>query len=626
MVWTPATGEGKPSHRLTPRQFESLTQAGGDEDALDELVRAEHSHRVLLLDVLMDTLAPLDRVAGPLPSPGRAWDLLAAAQRHAPEAVQELLDLPETGLWAGQLLNRLCRPRPHELPLWADVGHLHCLAATAALRAGLEFSFTLPCLAGRVDLPGLGQAGLWARTTQDVAVLAVRGGTATVTSSTGSVRVPDEPARSGPGWLPLHRAEVCLPGAAPLRIFIDDLGRHRIASPPIGAARRLSREETAGLTQLVQSGCEVLVDADPTSAATVATLLRTVQPMSAHEAFRVRSASSGHGVGGLALSRPESGLACAATLVHELQHSKLNALSHLFPLVEERPDSGRLYYAPWRDDPRPLSGMLQGIYAFTGVARFWHGRTQLREGERDRLAWFEFALWHGQLAHVLPQVAVDPELTPAGLRLIEGVRGTVAGWSAVSPGGGAAREAVRLARRLAADHRVLWRLHHVRPLAEDVERLAGAWLGGAEATLPTRRQSLRAERRQRHLDTRAVLARLALVDPVALDKLRENADEDGVPGVTGATLADLAWAAGAPGTAEQHYRHTLAEGSAAPAAWAGLRLVLEDTGHAPLALRALTAVPEVVSAVAHHLHRQTGTPADPVELAQWAGRAIDDEA
>lgn len=622
MARTPEAGEAEPLHRLTPRQFESLTRGEGDADALAELVRAEHSHRLLLLDVLLDALEPLAQVAGPLPAPGRAWDLLAAAQRRAPAAVRDMLDLPETGLWAGQLLNRLCRPRPHEVPLWADVGHLHCLAAAAALRAGLDFSFPLPCLAGRVELPALGQVRLPARAAQEVAVLTARAGTATVTSPNGTVRVPDEPAHPAPGWLPLRHAELRLPGTGTARPVLDDLGRQRIAAPPTGAARRLGSEAAARLARLVQRGCELLVQADPASAETVAALLRTVQPMQAYEAFRVRSASSGHGVGGLALSLPESELACAAALVHELQHSKLNALAHLIPLVEEGSGPGRLYYAPWRDDPRPLSGMLQGIYAFTGVARFWGGRTRLPGGEHDPLAWFEFALWSGQLTRVLPRVATDPELSGAGRRLLDGVQATVAGWSADAPRTAAARGAVRLAGRLAADHRALWRLHHVRPFPEDVERLAAAWLRGVEPALPARRQGVRAERRQRHLDTRAVLGRMALVDPVALDKLRDVADEDGVPGVTGAVLADLVWATGDPAAAGYHYRRSLTEGRAAPAAWAGLRLTLEETGRAPSALRALTSVPELVSAVARQVRGRTGRPADPVALAQWVGREV----
>lgn len=58
-------------------------------------------------------------------------------------------------------------------------------------------------------------------------------------------------------------------------------------------------------------------------------------------------------------------------LVHEYHHHKLNALLNLDPIiVEGSPEA--IYYSPWRDDPRPLSGILQGIYVFQAVLEFWH--------------------------------------------------------------------------------------------------------------------------------------------------------------------------------------------------------------------------------------------------------------
>ncbi|MFB8798408.1 MAG: HEXXH motif-containing putative peptide modification protein [Microcoleus sp.] len=58
-------------------------------------------------------------------------------------------------------------------------------------------------------------------------------------------------------------------------------------------------------------------------------------------------------------------------LVHEYHHHKLNALLNLEPIiVEGSPEE--IYYSPWRDDPRPLSGILQGIYVFQAVLELWH--------------------------------------------------------------------------------------------------------------------------------------------------------------------------------------------------------------------------------------------------------------
>jgi len=58
-------------------------------------------------------------------------------------------------------------------------------------------------------------------------------------------------------------------------------------------------------------------------------------------------------------------------LVHEYHHHKLNALLNLDPIIVES-SLEEIYYSPWRDDPRPLSGILQGIYVFQAVLEFWH--------------------------------------------------------------------------------------------------------------------------------------------------------------------------------------------------------------------------------------------------------------
>lgn len=102
-------------------------------------------------------------------------------------------------------------------------------------------------------------------------------------------------------------------------------------------------ELSAGLTTLVP-----LVQTDPTSA---------------------RSATIRHAFGVFGLTRPATPADFAVTLVHEFQHSKLSAVLDLMPLTDPA-DTGR-YFAPWRTDPRPLAGLLQGIYAFVGVADTW---------------------------------------------------------------------------------------------------------------------------------------------------------------------------------------------------------------------------------------------------------------
>jgi len=60
----------------------------------------------------------------------------------------------------------------------------------------------------------------------------------------------------------------------------------------------------------------------------------------------------------------------AEMLVHEARHNRLNLLQRRTRLY--RNDDELRYWSPWRQTNRPFMGILHGVYAFTGVARF-HG-------------------------------------------------------------------------------------------------------------------------------------------------------------------------------------------------------------------------------------------------------------
>ncbi len=102
----------------------------------------------------------------------------------------------------------------------------------------------------------------------------------------------------------------------------------------------------------------------------VAQLVRVIVPLE-RPSEGERSSSSPETFGAIALSRPRNATSLAVTLIHELQHLKLSAVIDLVMLT--RPDDGRRYYAPWRDDPRPVSGLLQGAYAYLGISGFGAG-------------------------------------------------------------------------------------------------------------------------------------------------------------------------------------------------------------------------------------------------------------
>ncbi|MEZ6008897.1 MAG: HEXXH motif-containing putative peptide modification protein [Planctomycetota bacterium] len=59
----------------------------------------------------------------------------------------------------------------------------------------------------------------------------------------------------------------------------------------------------------------------------------------------------------------------ADIFIHEMHHNRLFALENVEPLL----DLGDpwLGYSPWRNDPRPLRGLLHAVYVFLPVARYW---------------------------------------------------------------------------------------------------------------------------------------------------------------------------------------------------------------------------------------------------------------
>ena len=87
------------------------------------------------------------------------------------------------------------------------------------------------------------------------------------------------------------------------------------------------------------------------------------------------------------------------------------------------PASTELYFAPWRTDPRPVSGLMQGVYAFLGVADLWQRLRGCRALEAR--AELEFAVVREQVLWALSSLERSAALTEAGRRFTEGMRGAV---------------------------------------------------------------------------------------------------------------------------------------------------------------------------------------------------------
>lgn len=75
--------------------------------------------------------------------------------------------------------------------------------------------------------------------------------------------------------------------------------------------------------------------------------------------------------GGCFLSAAEHPLFVAEMLFHEFCHNKLRLLQEASPLISDKYLNRSIFYSPWRDDPRPLDGILHGLFVFSSIADFW---------------------------------------------------------------------------------------------------------------------------------------------------------------------------------------------------------------------------------------------------------------
>ncbi|WP_431994218.1 aKG-HExxH-type peptide beta-hydroxylase [Streptomyces griseoflavus] len=449
--------------RMPEHLFAELAAGGGSARAVAFLEQGERARRLLLLRTL---LSRLRGVSTPLTPAGDAWRVLREAAGRAPEAVEGLIQAPTTGAWIAHMLRRLHGTATGPA-LWAETARLNTLAVVAALHAGMEVSVGVALEDGALHLPGLGlarlpegAAGLSAGTASTRAgELTVTGpsragGRTVLTCRPAPVPVDTAPPADDARWLPLRTLTA---GSAALPL--EDLDPYRDLDDPLPPAR-LDADEAVAWQRMVDEAVAILAATggpepgrlDPAVIRAVVPWGRTAPLPPPPPDVRV-SASSGDSYGAMIISRPSEPLALAEALVHEFQHSKLAALLHLFPLV--RDDRAERYYAPWRPDPRHLTGLLHGAYAFTGVAGFW--RDRLSEPAHAETAAYHFALRRTQSRLVVRTLLTSGFLTDTGHALVTGLARTLDTWlrEPVAPA------ALARARTAATLHRTEWRLRNV---------------------------------------------------------------------------------------------------------------------------------------------------------------------
>lgn len=599
-------------HCVSHADIDDLAKGVESEATLTALLRAERSYRRLVLRAALD--AARQENISPLAPADVAWDLLVRADRRNPRGTAEMLELPQVGTWASRVLRRIHGQLHDDMPLWVDLGYLHALAVAAAIRAKLLFKIAVPVMRGYLSLPSLGFTYFpelvdWATAEirpEDQGIVAV--------TSSGTVALSFCWDGSTPGWHSPVRLQMASRNST-ISVTLEDSDPYRYylgVEPPVFLSASVSRRWQF----LFEGAVGLLLEDHPAEARAINAIWSSLVPLSSGEQFREQSSSSGDAFGSISASLPSDHFQFAVSLVHEIQHAKLGALLHLVDLMEG--GESHVFYAPWRDDPRPLQGLIQGIYAFFGMTRFWRDRAEVNGVGDAALAHFEFALWRMQVGRAVAEAGVQPELTRLGQRFLAGIAKTVSSWMS-DPVPDSQADLARLA---AVDHRASWRIYHLRPPTDAVREIADAWTARrcAPRPLPRKPSELRADPAPPYLDVRATMIRHLLAGPERFFSL----DQDGRANelVSGASAADTALVAGRHHDALRLYIDELAADNDRGLAWSGLGLVLGRIGNHGAA-RVLLGRPELVRAVSREVGHREGHRPRPVALATWLGGFLD---
>lgn len=412
------------------------------------------------------------------------------------------------------------------------------------------------------------------------------------------------------GWHELRELVTHAEGRR-LRLSVDDFDPYR-GIRPISAPSRSSAHQMDHWKNLMIEAWGMLVGTDADEAAALAAAVTTIAPLPDLPESDFISASSAEAFGGIMLASPIDGTKFAEALIHEFQHMKLSGLLNLVELYDENKD--KLFYAPWRDDPRPLSGLFQGVYAFLGVTNFWRQQTIFIEGAGARRAQFEFAYWRLQTWDTLAILQSRSELTNWGNMFAEEMTNRMRPWLKES----VPAEVEQLALDAAIDHRASWRLLHVQAPSEIVRRLADARINGRDCPPFERSDSvLHPTTFPQRLSVRTAVTRLMLSSPAEFRRLSRSPEELSQK-IPGATTADCVYLSGDYADAKQMYLEQLEADPELPTAWIGLGLATRRV-RPTRASRGLLLYPELIRSTYNIMRRLGGGVVQPDSLAYWIG-------
>ena len=340
------------------------------------------------------------------------WGLLVSLDKSMPAAVDGVLEHPYVRAWAERCIRALRRGEA------ADLGYLASIAAAAAIRCGTEAEVDVAVSEGHVYLPTLGRLRIG--NTENATVNVTGDGTFLVRSGSRCWSVETGGEARDEDWEPTRELRV---GDFAVRLEDTDPYRDVHEWP---AAARLTDAEAAAWQDQFATAWSLIEAAYPGYAPGLAEGLQAVMPLANDVPGREISATATEAYGAVAAARPATGDKLALLIIHEFQHVKLGGLMDMFDLFD--PTDHRLFFAPWRDDPRPVRAMLQGTYAHLSVTDYWRSYRHLATGSAALEAAERFARWRTLTTEAIDTLAASGALTSLGTRFVEGMQATIGPW------------------------------------------------------------------------------------------------------------------------------------------------------------------------------------------------------
>ena len=380
--------EPRVSHALPAAALAALAAGPGSAEAIGSLSEMRLSlTRSLVATVASEDHTWKNRRLRDAASEG--WALLCYLDAEHPEAVRKIFAHPYTHAWA---LRCLIPPADADRDL--DRAHLASLGAAAALRAGITTKLPLPVRDGRLHVPTAGAMTVRVDLVPTVMVLV----------SIGRLTTGDDEGL----WEPARRLTV--PG---LDIQLEDLDPFRDCQEWPLAARLSARDWPVWRRRLSSAGSS-LARVVPQYAQAISVGLRCVVPLRGDPRGQ-RSSSAWQAFGAVAVALPTAPGDLASLILHEFQHVKLHAVLDLHQLLD--PEDHQLLTVPWREDARPLEGVLHGAYAYLALAHLGQAG-----GTAQHLTYLQYRTWVSQAAEAL---AATGSLTDDGQGFVTGMLAAV---------------------------------------------------------------------------------------------------------------------------------------------------------------------------------------------------------